>query len=290
MIAFLFPGQGSQHRGMGQQLFDAVPEYRELEPLIDAELGYSLRDLCVKDAHDQLRRTQYTQPALYTVNALHFLAAKRKGQNPEFLAGHSLGEYNALHAADAFDFMTGLRLVKRRAQIMAAADAGGMAAVVGLAPERVLRVLADAGLGALDVAGYNSAAQTVISGPQDAITRAGGPIERAGASMYVPLPVSAAFHSRYMSSAAATFAHELARTPIQRLTRPVIANVDAKPYSMDDPAAVRDSLAKQIYHPVLWLQSVRWLLSHGTTTFAEIGPGNVLARLVADIRRNSAAA
>src|SRR5258707_2702450 len=132
MIAFVFPGQGSQKRGMGQGLFDEVREYGAVEKDVDAILGYSLRKLCLEDADNRLKETQFTQPSLYVVNALHYYKAVSQGTHPAYLAGHSLGEYNALHAAGVFDFLTGLRLVKRRGELMSQARNGGKGAVIGV--------------------------------------------------------------------------------------------------------------------------------------------------------------
>src|ERR1700733_8040785 len=132
MIAFIFPGQGSQKRGMGQGLFDDVREYAVAEKEVDMILGYSLRKLCLEDADNRLKETQFTQPSLYVVNALYYYKALRQGPRPSYLAGHSLGEYNALHAAGVFDLLTGLRLVKKRGELMSQAKNGGMGAVIGL--------------------------------------------------------------------------------------------------------------------------------------------------------------
>jgi malonyl CoA-acyl carrier protein transacylase len=132
MIAFVFPGQGSQKKGMGQGLFDEVREYGAVEKEVDSILGYSMRKLCLEDTDNRLKETQYTQPSLYVVNALHYYKAISQGVLPTYVAGHSLGEYNALLAAGVFDFLTGLRLVKKRGELMSQAKNGGMGAVIGL--------------------------------------------------------------------------------------------------------------------------------------------------------------
>ncbi len=288
MIALVFPGQGSQKRGMGDALFDSVPEYATLEPKADALLGFSLRRLCREDPDHRLQDTQYTQPALFMVNALSWLKAARDGVRPEYLAGHSLGEYNALFAAGAFDLLTGLRLVKKRGELMSQAKDGGMAAVVGLKLPTLLRVLADHGLQSLDVANFNSPSQTVISGPLADIRRAAPLFETAGALLYAPLQVSAAFHSRYMAGAADEFARFLAPFTFEALRIPVIANVTALPVPTADASnAIKNLMVRQITHPVLWTRSIRYLHARGVAEFRETGPGNVLTRLIQQVQRES---
>jgi malonyl CoA-acyl carrier protein transacylase len=286
MTTFVFPGQGSQKKGMGADLFDTVPEFAQAEQDINHVLGYSIRQLCLEDPGNQLKQTQYTQPALFIVNALHYYQAIRSGASPKHLAGHSLGEYNALHAAGAFDLFTGVQLVKRRGELMAQATNGGMAAVIGMAPEQVAKALADNRLMTIDVANFNSPSQTVVSGPVDDIKRAAPMFEKAGARMYVPLPVSAAFHSRYMAEAAASFEAFLAKFTFSSLKAPVIANVTGLPYpSGNTNLVIRSFLSKQITQSVLWTQSVCYLLQQGATEFIELGPGNVLTRLIQEIQK-----
>jgi malonyl CoA-acyl carrier protein transacylase len=286
MIAFVFPGQGSQKVGMGQGLFDVVREYAAIEKDVDALLGYSLRNLCLEDKDGRLKQTQYTQPCLYVVNALHYYKALGEGLRPAYVAGHSLGEYNALLAAGAFDFLTGLRLVKRRGELMAQAKNGGMAAVIGLEAGTISRVLKENGIGSIDIANLNSPTQTVISGPVDDIRLAGPRFEGAGARMYMPLLVSAAFHSRYMAEAANSFAEFLAPVRFATLAIPVIANVSARPYpSENGPEAAKSLLVNQITRSVQWIDSIRYLTSQGVGEFKEIGPGTVLTRLIQEIER-----
>lgn len=285
MRALLFPGQGSQKKGMGGDLFDTVAEYRAAEPEVDALLGYSMRRLCLDDTDGRLRRTEFTQPALYVVNALHYYAGRGTQARSDFVAGHSLGEYNALLAAGAFDFLTGLRLVQKRGALMAEARDGGMAAVVGLAAAAVTRTLRNDGFVTLDVANYNSPVQTVISGPVADIARAQPALEQAGADMVLPLQVSAAFHSRYMEPAARAFADYLEGVTFAVPTTPVISNVSALPYPTSGAdAAIRIALVQQITHPVLWSQTIRYLLDRKVDGFVEVGPGQVLTKLVRAIR------
>jgi malonyl CoA-acyl carrier protein transacylase len=289
MIAFLFPGQGSQKRGMGQGLFDEVREYAAVEREVDALLGYSMRRLCLDDPDNRLKETQFTQPSLYVVNALHYYKAVHDGARPSYVAGHSLGEYNALLAAGVFDFMTGLRLVQKRGELMAQAKNGGMAAVIGLAAGEVGRVIRESGLQTIDVANFNSPTQTVVSGPVDDIRRAQTFFERAGTQMYIPLQVSAAFHSRYMAEAGKAFAEFVAPMSFNAPRIPVVANVTARPYPGDNVSeSVKSLLVSQITQSVQWTQTIRYLASQGVTQFAEIGPGNVLTRMVQQIQREAA--
>jgi malonyl CoA-acyl carrier protein transacylase len=288
MIAFVFPGQGSQKRGMAQGLFDEVREYAEIERDVDAIVGYSMRALCLEDADNRLKETQYTQPALYVANALHYWKAIADGARPDVVAGHSLGEYNALLAAGVFDFLTGLRMVKKRGELMSQARDGGMAAVIGLDADTIAAVLRDNGLQSVDVANFNAPTQTVVSGPVDDIQRAGPLFQTAGARMCMPLPVSAAFHSRYMAPAAREFAEFLAPMTFAAPSLPVVANVTAEPYPQDGASeAVKSLLVRQITGSVQWVRSVRRLVADGVDTFTEIGPGNVLTRLVQQIRQGA---
>jgi malonyl CoA-acyl carrier protein transacylase len=285
MHVLAFPGQGSQRRGMGQTLFDEIPQFISVEREIDALLGYSVRKLCLEDSSKQLSQTQYTQPCLYVVNALCYYKALADGEQPNYLVGHSLGEYNALMAAGAFDFITGLRLVQKRGELMAKTKNGAMAAVVGLSSETVMRLVAENRLTALDVANYNSPSQTVVSGLTEDIQRAGPLMEKAGAKLYMPLPVSAAFHSRYMADAAEAFDKFLGGFEFRGLAVPVVSNVTGQAYPADTTgSSVRSLLVKQIVRPVLWTQSIRFLLSKGASRFTETGPGDVLTRLISQIR------
>ncbi len=289
MKVFVFPGQGSQKRGMGEGLFDSVVQFAQVEGEVDRLLGYSLRKLCLEDADNQLKETQFTQPALYVVNALHYFKAVAGGNEPDAVAGHSLGEYDALLAAGAFDLLTGLRLVRKRGELMAQARGGGMAAVIGLTPEQIAATLQRNGLDSVDVANFNSPTQTVISGPVADMQRAKPVFEQAGARMYVPLQVSAAFHSRYMVDAAQAFDAFLAGFQFAAPKIPVIANVTAEPYPAADPnATIRSLLVRQITQSVQWTRSIRQLAAMGAQSFEEMGPGNVLTKLIQQIQKAGA--
>ncbi|MFG3513214.1 ACP S-malonyltransferase [Streptomyces bobili] len=281
MKVYGFPGQGSQQRGMGKELFARYP--RETA-IADRVLGYSIEELCVHDPERRLGRTEYTQPALYVVSVLTYLDRLAGDAEPaDYLIGHSLGEYAALFAAGVFDFETGLRLVQRRGALMAAAGGGGMAAVVGCDEATVLRVLADSGIDELDLANYNAPDQFVLSGPAERVDTARAAFESAGVRA-VRLNVSAPFHSRHMRDTAAEFARFLDGFTLRTPAVPVLANVDAQPYA---PGAVKATLTAQIDSPVRWTDTVRRLMGHGDFEFVELGPGRVLTNLVAKIRKNA---
>jgi malonyl CoA-acyl carrier protein transacylase len=264
---------------MGAELFD---RYADWTADADRVLGYSIRALCLEDSRGELGQTAFTQPALFVVNAMSYRARIDAGRPaPDFLAGHSLGEYNALLAAGVFDFATGLRLVRARGALMGRVTGGGMAAIIGLEPDRIVRLLGTSDAGQrVDVANFNSFEQTVIAGRQDDLAEVRPVLQEAGARV-IPLKVSAPFHSRYMSEAMAEFEAELAPVRFAPPAIPVVANVTAAPY---DPVHVRETLARQIGHSVRWLDSVLYLLDHGVTEFEEVGPGRVLSGLVARIR------
>jgi malonyl CoA-acyl carrier protein transacylase len=285
VIAFIFPGQGSQKRGMGQGLFDEVSQFTGVEKEVDTILGYSVRKLCLEDIHKRLNETQFTQPCLYVVNALYYYKALGSGLSPAYLAGHSLGEYNALLAAGVFDFITGLRLVKKRGELMSQAKNGGMGAVIGMGAASIVKMIKDQGLANIDVANFNSPSQTVVSGPVEDIKRAGPIFEKGGAQMYIPLQVSAAFHSRYMTEAGKALDGFLAPMSFAPPKTPVVANVTAQLYPRENAAeSIKSLLVRQMTHSVQWTQSIEFLIGRGVTQFNEVGPGNVLTRLVQQIQ------
>ncbi|HEY0789421.1 MAG TPA: ACP S-malonyltransferase [Chthoniobacterales bacterium] len=276
---YVFPGQGSQKVGMGAELFG---RFTELVATADAELGYSIEELCLRDSSSRLNQTQFTQPALFVVNALSYLNhLLETGRLPRFVAGHSLGEYNALFAAGVFDFRTGIRLVQRRAHLMAKASGGGMAAVIGLSVDQIHRACGLAGVTGIDIANLNSPNQVVISGPEPDLAAVQPDLERAGAQLIRRLPVSAAFHSRYMAEAGRVFQGFLEGVTFHEPRIPVISNVTARPYQL---AETKEVLARQITHAVRWVESVQWLLLQPEPDFLELGPGNVLTGLIRRIK------
>jgi len=267
---------------MGKELFDA---YSTLTRRASEILGYDLVRLCVEDPDKQLDQTQYTQPALYVVNALGYLQKRDAGEaRGDFFAGHSLGEYNALLAAEAFDFEAGLRLVQRRGELMGRAAGGTMAAVIGVEAPRLAALLAEAGLESIDLANYNTPRQTVIAGPKEDIARARRVLtEQKEKIRFIPLSVSAPFHSRYMAEVRREFAAFVQGFSFARLTAPVIANATAQPY---EDHRIAELLCEQIAAPVRWTDSIRYLLARGAVMFEEIHAQS-LTRMVREIRETA---
>jgi len=280
MTTYIFPGQGSQVAGMGGDLF---AEFSDLTAQADAILGYSIADLCLNDSEGKLGQTQYTQPALYIVDAFSYLKAKQSEAPPTYLLGHSLGEYAALFAADAFDFETGVKLVQKRGELMSQVSGGAMAAVIGMSADDIAAALKNNNLDTIDVANYNSLTQTVISGTEADITGAQAAFEAAGCRMYIKLNVSGAFHSRHMVEAKNQFQTFIANFNFSAPQIPVIANCTGLPYEAD---AIANNLVSQIDHSVQWVKSIQYVLSQGETEFVEMGPGKVLTGLVAKIKNN----
>ncbi|GAA0688373.1 hypothetical protein GCM10009429_11940 [Dyella marensis] len=279
MKAVIFPGQGSQFKGMGKELFPLFPEQVRKASEI---LGYSLEDLCLNDRDGLLSKTQYTQPALYVVNALHYYQVQAGGATdaPVIFAGHSLGEYNALHAAGVFSFETGLRLVQKRGELMGRASGGGMAAVMGPSAQDLRGMLQEHRLHGIDIANLNTPTQTIIAGDHEALAAAAQLFEKMQLR-YVPLNVSAPFHSRHMRPVQAEFAEFLRGFSFEAPKATVIANATARPY---EGSRIADTLASQIATPVHWVDSIRYVMGKGEVEFQELG-ATILSKMVTEIRR-----
>ncbi len=280
MRTFVFPGQGSQKKTMGGTLFD---EFESHTRAADSVLGYSIKELCLDDPQNRLNKTEFTQPALYVVNALSYYKKLQESSRPDFCAGHSLGEFNALLAAECFSFETGLRLVRKRGELMARAQEGAMAAVLNASEREVRTILDDNGLTSIDLANFNSASQIVISGPPEDI-KAAKPLFQSGNHLFAPLNTSGAFHSRYMEPARQEFARFLETVTFSPQKVPVISNVTGRPY--EDHRA-KELLAEQLTSAVRWSDSVEHLLGLGEMEFEELGHGNVLTKLINKIRREA---
>ncbi|HEX8611510.1 MAG TPA: ACP S-malonyltransferase [Telluria sp.] len=283
MKTFIFPGQGSQSKEMGAGLFDRYPD---LTAKADRILGYSIKELCMEDPRDELGKTQFTQPALYVVNALsYYKKLEETGQAPDFLAGHSLGEFNALLAAECFDFETGLKLVQKRGELMSQVSNGAMAAVLNASKDDIEGILKANGLNQVYLANYNTPSQIVLSGLSEEIA-AVQKFFQTGKMRYYPLATSGAFHSAFMQDAMEKFRDFLKEFTFAAPKIPVIANVTARPYRAD---AMLDTLSAQIASTVRWSESIQYLLALGRSrgeapVFEELGHGDVLTKLVMTIK------
>ena len=288
-IAFIFPGQGSQYVGMGKDLIQTEIGKR-LFSQADKALGFSLSRLCIEGPEEDLTQTYNTQPAILTVSTIVFEILKEKGIKPEMVAGHSLGEYSALAAADSLSFTEAVQLVRIRGQLMYEATKtieGGMAAIIGLsapAVEEICRQASSAGI--VQAVNYNSPVQIVISGEKTAIDKAIELAQNQGAKRAVSLPVSAPFHSSLMDPVAQKFQPELERVEIRDTSVPVIANFTAQPET--EAEEIRQNLIKQVNGPVRWSDSVQSMILQGIDTFVEVGPGKVLTGLMRKTNREVA--
>jgi [acyl-carrier-protein] S-malonyltransferase len=288
MIAFVFPGQGSQKIGMGSALAAAFPAARETFVEADAALGEPLSTLIWNGPEDALILTENTQPAILTVSIAAYRVLESAGLSSgvSYMAGHSLGEYSAHVASGTFSFPDALRLVRRRGRYMQEAvppGAGAMAAILGVDEDKVAQACREAALGEVVApANMNGPGQTVIAGAKAAVDRAGARAKELGARRVVPLPVSAPFHCALMQPAADRLAPELRALPIGTPAVPVVANVDASPKR--DALSAIDALVRQVSAAVRWEESVRCLASNSVTAYVEVGPGTVLSGLIRKIQ------
>lgn len=290
--AFLFPGQGAQFVGMGQDIYQAFRAARDIFDRSEAVTALPIKKLCFEGPKEQLDRTDIAQPAIFTVSAamlgvMNEMVPPEVRIKPDVCAGLSLGEYTALYAAGAMDFETALKLVARRGELMqqaAVARPSGMLAVIGLDEQQARRLCEAASEGqVLTCANFNCPGQIVLSGEKDACQRAAAMAEQFGAKAVTPLKVAGAFHSEIMAPAGKEFAKTLPNVHFSRLNCPVIANVDATEYSA--AGDIPKKLLGQLTGAIRWEQSMRVLLGDGVEMFYEIGPGKVLGGLMRRINR-----
>jgi len=283
-LAFLFPGQGSQSVGMLGEASQHYPVVRETFAEASDALGYDLWQLVSKGPEEQLTLTEFTQPAILTASvALHRCWQAEQGAKPEFVAGHSLGEYSALVVAESLDLRDAVLLVQTRGRAMQSAvppGEGAMAAVLGLSDAIIDEVCVthcddEAYVGAVN---YNSPGQVVIAGHSDAVAAASAFMKEAGAKRVLPLPVSAPFHTPLMQPAAAVMAEAFQSISLNDAKIPVVSNVDAQPHRK--AVEIRRLLVRQVSEPVMWTQCMLTLLQSGCQTFVECGPGKVLTGLI----------
>jgi [acyl-carrier-protein] S-malonyltransferase len=287
LIAFLFPGQGSQSIGMGKDLAANHAVARQTFEEADAALSYKLSQVCFEGPEDQLRLTEITQPAILTVSVAAWRVLDEKGLKAGFVAGHSLGEYSAHVAAGTFSFADAVRTVRNRGKYMQEAvpvGVGAMAAILGMDPQKVADVCADAAQGQVcEAANINSPEQIVISGHTAAVERAAKLADERGAKRAKLLPVSAPFHCSLMKPAQDRLAADLGALQFADPRVPLVSNVDAD--VKKDGEASRDALVRQVTGSVRWDQSIRLLIAQGVQTFVEVGPGKVLSGLMRQIDR-----
>ncbi|MED1643368.1 ACP S-malonyltransferase [Brevibacillus agri] len=287
-VAFVFPGQGSQFVGMGQTLSAQSEAARRIFETADAALGFSLSGLCFAGPEEELKLTANTQPAILTASVAVLAALKEKlpDYTPDFVAGHSLGEYSALVAAGALSFADAVKVVRARGQFMeeaVPAGQGAMAAVLNMERAALQAVCEEVTASGHPVqpANMNCPGQIVISGSAEGVKLAGEKAKAAGAKRVLPLNVSGPFHSSLMQPAADKLQAVLAGVTVQEASVPVVANVTARPVT--EAATIVEQLVQQVSAPVLWEDSVQWMVEAGVTTFVEIGPGKVLAGLIKKI-------
>src|SRR5713226_7091919 len=290
-VAFMFPGQASQYPGMGKELAEKYPAARAVFEEADRALGFSISQMCFAGTQDELKLTANTQPAILTCSVAVEQVLAEKGMAPDYVAGHSLGEYSALVAAGALKFADAVQLVRKRGKYMqeaVPAGAGAMAAIMGLSPAVVTDACKRAANGEICApANLNSAEQTVISGHAGAVKRAVEMASQLGAKRAVILAVSAPFHSALMMPAQERLEKDLRKTEFSNLQVPLVTNVDADTIAKGDEA--REALIRQVTMPVRWEESVRLLIDEGVNTFVEVGPGRVLVGLLRQIERSVAA-
>lgn len=267
---------------MGRDLYETSDPARSLYDSAAGILGFDIADISFNGPEERLKQTMYTQPALYVHSYILSRLLREKGLTPDMAAGHSLGEYSAYACAGAFTFEEGLRLVRERGRLMQEAgerNPGGMAAIIGLSAQQVLKICAQASsAGIVQPANFNSPVQIVVSGSKEGVAEAVALAKEAGAKRALPLPVSGAFHSPLMEYAVAEFGGKLAETEIKKAGIPVYANVSARPaVSAEETAAL---LHDQLTHSVRWVETIEKMAADGMTRVIEVGAGKVLSGLV----------
>ena len=278
-IAFLFPGQGSQSVGMGKDLYENYESAKSVFETADNVLNKSISTICFEGPEEDLKQTVNTQPCIVTMSIAAMKALTSQiGIKPDYVAGHSLGEYCAMYTAGVMSLENTLKAIQKRADLMGATKGGSMAAVLNASEEQLRAGLKEGSkVGYVDVANYNSPAQVVITGDENAVKAASDYMLANGVRRVVPLAVSGAFHSKFMENAGHEFASFISDVELNDASIPVVTNVDAEPTT--NSSDFREKMPKQIYSSVHWTQTIEKMVSDGVEIFIEIGPGKVLAGL-----------
>jgi len=278
-VAFIFPGQGAQFSGMGKDLYDNYNIAKDIYEKADLVSGRKISELCFQGSDEDLKQTINTQPCIVTTSiAIYEVLKKELNIKPDYVAGHSLGEYCAMYVSGVLDFDTTIKAINKRAELMSSVQTGGMAAILNSTKENIIKAIEKASeYGYVDVANYNSPVQIVITGDKIAVEKAGELCLEYGARRVVPLAVSGAFHSKYMSDASKEFSEFVKDIEINDANIPVITNVDAQTTTNKEDFSAK--MPAQIYSSVHWTQTIQKMAEDGVDTFIEIGPGSVLAGL-----------
>jgi [acyl-carrier-protein] S-malonyltransferase len=288
-LAIVFPGQGSQYSGMGLDFYNSNEKAKSIFDSADKFFGGGLLDVMFKGTEEDLKKTDFTQPAIFTMSVAIFEAIKENLVKPLFFAGHSLGEYSALFAAGAFDLETAIKLVKLRGTLMQQATEkvkSGMAAVLGLDLEKIKQLCERAkSFGYISVANYNCPGQIVVSGEISAIEAAEQIAKELGAKRYIKLSVAGAFHSALMQPAADVFKEKINDFTIKDIETPVVVNYTAK--EVKKSSEIKEAMINQITSSVRWIESIEYISSKSVDKYVEIGPGSVLSGLIKKIDKSA---
>ena len=278
-LVLVFPGQGGQKVGMGRELYDGIGAAKETFESAGQILGYSISEKIFNGPAEELKKTEITQPAVFTVSAaaLAALKSKMRDMKPAFVAGHSLGEYAAVYASGALDFENTLKLVAARGRIMAKISGGGMAVIMGLDDIKVKEICA-AVEGIAEAVNFNSPGQVVIAGDKEGVEQASAAAKEAGAKRALPLAVSGPFHSSLMKPAQDEFAEFIKTIEFKRAEIPIVTNCRGE--AVTEPEKIKQALIDQIASPVLWVDSINLMIKAGVDTFIECGPGQVVGGLI----------